>query len=269
MLTLQVFLGVSLCALLILGTHGSPVKGLESHDQSSGGSYTGGHSAYQGVGSHYAPMYSGAPRPLQMPGQALSSVSSMPGAGYPVFMPAEYLSSSQTEAAQSSLPETKWSVEPKIFSEEGLANTEAIGSSDFVPAPHPPVPYGPVLQSGETSNVVKEAELGNYQQETEELGYANDHMMPGYASPFLPIVGGLGGYPGPYPYPYLYPAFDFRLLYGLYPPGTYTTFSKNHEKGKDYYQDVHYLREHGPVPSDVPSRPGEQKIIFPRAPQSS
>ncbi|XP_037531202.1 uncharacterized protein LOC119408448 [Nematolebias whitei] len=252
MLTLQVFLGVSLCALLILGTHGSPVKGSEFQEHSGSGSYTGGRH-HQGAGSHYAPMYSG---------QTLG-VSSMPGAGYP----AEYLSSSQTEAAQSSLPETKWSVEPKIFSEEGLANTEAVGSSDFVPAPHPPVPYGPVLQSGETSNVVKEAELGNYQQETEELGYANNHMMPGYASPFLPIVGGLGGYPGPYPY--LYPAFDFRLLYGLYPPGTYTTFSKNHEKGKDYYQDVHYLREHGPVPSDFPSRPGEQKIIFPRVPQSS
>lgn len=175
--------------------------------------------------------------------------------------------------------ETKWSVAPKIFSEEGLANTEAVSSSDGLPAAPPPPPSGPVLQSGETSNVVKEAELGNYHHETEEIGYPAESMGPGQgfpsypvASPFMPVVGGFGGYPGlyPYPSPYPYPVFDYRLLYGLYPPGTYTTFSKNHEKGKDYYQNIHYLKEHGPGGSDVPNTPGSpgsgQQKVFPRKP---
>ncbi|XP_017283731.1 splicing factor-like protein 1 [Kryptolebias marmoratus] len=296
MMTLQVFLGVSLCALLILGTHGFPTKGSKSHDQSSSGTDTGGHySSYAGgAGGYYAPMSYGPSKDVSQyvpTGPAAGSVSHMAGAGYPggaVFMPVPvgYASSAQTDAAQSNPPETKWSVAPKIFSEEGLANTEAVHTSPVLPPAPPPPPPAPVLQSGETSNVVKEAELGNYQHETEEFGYPAHHMGPGYgfasypaASPPLPSVGGFWGYPGlypyPYPYPYPSPVFDYRLLYGLYPPGTYTTFSKNHEKGKDYYQSIHYLKEHGSGPSDDPTTPGgpgsgqQQNKIFPRGPQSS
>ncbi|MEQ2213664.1 hypothetical protein XENOCAPTIV_018829 [Xenoophorus captivus] len=81
----------------------------------------------------------------------------------------------------------------------------------------------------ETSNVVKEAELGNYHQQTEEFGYLAMGPVQGFPPVVLPSpgVGVLWGYPLPYPYPY--PDFDYRLLYGLYPPGTYTTFSKEHK----------------------------------------
>ncbi|XP_037531768.1 uncharacterized protein LOC119408976 [Nematolebias whitei] len=267
MVTAEYFFRLSLCALLIQLAHGYPIKGFEHDEQSSSDS---DHSAshHGEAGGYYAPMSYSESRHVSSPVQGYSpsqyvyrdAANYMPGAGYPdaAYMPG-YPSSSQTEAAQSSPPEIKWSVAPKIFSEEGLANTEAVGSGNFVPAPPPPAPYGPVLQSGETSNVVKEAELGNYQQETEELGYPSGHLGSSFASPFLPIVG-LGGYPGLYPYPYSYPAFDLRLLYGLHPPGTYTTLSKNHEKGKDYDQDVHYLREHGPL--EISGGYGQEKKIF-------
>lgn len=175
----------------------------------------------------------------------------------------------------SCFPETKWAVAPKIFSEEGLANNEALSSNDVSSSTGLAAPSGPVLQSGETSSILKEAELGNFQHETEEVGYPADRMgagpgfaMESLASPVVPYVG-LWVYPNlyPYPLPYPYPQFDYRLLYGLYPPGTYTTFNKHHEKGKDYYQSIHYLKEHGSGPdsADTPGSPGsgQQKKFFP------
>ncbi|XP_017283742.2 fidgetin-like protein 2 [Kryptolebias marmoratus] len=304
MVTAVIFLRVFLYALLILGTHGYPSKGSKSQDEGSS-SHDGGHSVSHrgGANGRHAPK-SHVSRPVQMVGQAPSvsqfvptdpasgSLSSMPQVGYPVsagYMPVPVGYSVgtvpvQASSTQANPPETKWSVAPKIFSEEGLANTEAVHTSPVLPPAPPPPPPAPVLQSGETSNVVKEAELGNYQHEMEEIGYPAHHMGPGYgfasypaASPPLPSVSGFWGYPGlypyPYPYPYPSPVFDYRLLYGLYPPGTYTTFNKNHEKGKDYYQSIHYLKEHGSGPSEDPSTPGGpgsgQQKLFPRGPQSS
>ncbi|KAM6913235.1 uncharacterized protein FYW49_010614 [Xenentodon cancila] len=134
--------------------------------------------------------------------------------------------------------ETQWAVPPKSFT-EAAGHAQTMDASDHLPSPLLPAP-GPHLQSGEASSVVKEAELGNYQQQTEEFGYPAERLGPGQGSASVVVpqfgVGGFWGHP--------YPDFDYRLLYGLYPPGTYTTFSQHHEKGKDYSQAVHYLTEH-------------------------
>ncbi|MEQ2229909.1 hypothetical protein ILYODFUR_023813 [Ilyodon furcidens] len=153
----------------------------------------------------------------------------------------------------------EWSIPPNAF-EEASTNTQSQDNSMVLPQ----LLQAPALQSGETSNVMKEAELGNYHQQTEEFGYPAMGPVQG----FLPVVlqsPGVWGYPSPYPlpypFPYPFPDFDYRLLYGLYPPGTYTTFSKEHEKGKDHYQTIHYLKEHG---SDAPQNPGSgQQKVFP------
>ncbi|XP_070409956.1 uncharacterized protein [Nothobranchius furzeri] len=258
MVTVQAFLGFSLCALLILHTHGFPSKGSKSHGQSS--SYQGDDFGPQqgSAAGRYAPLYStstqeGFPPGAFVPFQAAYPAGTLP-AGYEAGGPG------------SSLPETKWTVAPNIFSEEGLANTKTPADSSML-LPQNPAPSGPVLQSGETSNVMKEAELGNYQHETEKFGYPAASMGPGQRLP---------GYPMPYGgvfwgSPYLYPAspyFDYRLLYGLYPTGTYTTFSKNHEKGNDYYQSIHYLKEHVPETSSTPDY-GQQEKIFPKPPKKA
>ncbi|WP_213031253.1 hypothetical protein, partial [Acinetobacter baumannii] len=61
---------------------------------------------------------------------------------------------------------------------------------------------------------MKEAELGNYQQQTEEFGYPAEAAQPGSAFTSVLVPGqGLGGSWGS-----PYPGFDYRLLYGLYPP---------------------------------------------------
>ncbi|MED6272397.1 hypothetical protein CHARACLAT_029835 [Characodon lateralis] len=75
-------------------------------------------------------------------------------------MPVYDASSKQTGPAQASLPEAKWKTAPQAF-EEASTDTQDQGSSVFGPPP------GPALQSGETSNVVKEAELGNFHHQTE------------------------------------------------------------------------------------------------------
>ncbi|KAF7228203.1 uncharacterized protein [Nothobranchius furzeri] len=247
MVTVQAFLGFSLCALLILHTHGFPSKGSKSHGQSS--SHQGGDdfAPQQRLSTgHYAPLYSASRQ------EGSGQMVPVPAAGYNAGGPG------------SSLPETKWTVAPNIF-EEGLANTQILDSSMLLPQNS--APSGPVLQSGEISNVEKEAELGNYQHESEKFGYPAASMGPGQGLPSYPmpyVDGVFWGSPYLYPLSSPYPYFDYRLLYGLYPPGTYTTFSKSNEKGKDYYQSIHYLKEHVP---EIPTS-GQQKKIFPQPPKN-
>ncbi|KAM9757953.1 uncharacterized protein ACNS7B_005069 isoform 1-T2 [Menidia menidia] len=155
------------------------------------------------------------------------------------------------------MEETSWAVTPQDFSGlDASGNTQALDLGDVLPASSLP-DTGPALQSGETSSVVKEAELGNYQQQTEEFGYPDDLQVPGPGLPTVLVpqfgVGGVRGSP--------YPNFDYRLLYGQYPPGTYSTFSQQNEKGKDYSQEIHYLKEHV---SDSDGS-GQQKTFFPGA----
>ena len=144
--------------------------------------------------------------------------------------------------------ETEWAIAPSVFED---ASAQTVSFTDVLP-PAPLSPPGPVLQSGETSSVMKEAELGNYKQQTEEFGYPDNCQVSGQGSATVLVPRfGVGGSPN----------FDYRLLYGLYPSGTYSTFSQQHEKGKDYFQDVHYLKEH--ITDGHGS--GQQKKFFPSA----
>ncbi|XP_023819472.1 protein transport protein SEC31-like [Oryzias latipes] len=263
--SVRCFLRVSFLALLVSESCGFPAKGSKATD---GGS-TNSAGSYRTVErSHSAPFRSsfagGVSQPVYSPMQDLNLVQfvpAAPSAGQGSVMPVEGYSvaslpvqtelpaavfynapvsqpavvSPQPGGAQAGMPETRWVVAPPTFSEQA----EAMGPGEFLPPAPQPQP-GPVLQSGETSNIVKEAELGNYQQQTEEFGYPAEPVQPGAAFTSVLVPGqGLGGFWGS-----PYPGFDYRLLYGLYPPGTYTTFSQNHEKGKDYYQSIHYLKEH-------------------------
>lgn len=233
--------------------------GLQSQHQSSGGTSAGGNVASRRAGSGSsdpAGVFMRQPSRPQSVQPVFAGVRAMPAAGYatgPVpagyysgasYIPGSAAGSSRAAAGQPSLPgnesqtwfnqsvdelnvirfifplhpEAKWTVAPQAFEE--ATSAEPQGSS--------------ALQPGETSNVVKEAEPGNYQQQLDAFGYPAGHMGPGQSLG----VGGLWGYSSPYahPCPFPYPYFDYRLLYGLYPPGTYTTVSRNHEKGKDYYR---------------------------------
>ncbi|XP_013858248.1 uncharacterized protein LOC106513801 [Austrofundulus limnaeus] len=271
MMTAVFYLRAFLCAMLILSTHGFPIKGSKSQDQSSGGSYTDSHSSnWERPGGHYSPMSYSPARDVPMVGPSSYQFETNPasgnllsgtlpagyavGAGYVPVVPAQL---GYADSAQPSPPETKWTV-PSIF-EKGLADNEALSSNDFSSSAElaPAAPSGPGLQSGETSSVKKEAEHGKFHGETEEVGYS---AGPGFAMDSV----GPWVYPNlyPYPLPHPYPQFDYRLLYGLYPPGTYSTFNKQHEKGKDYYQSIHYMKEHGP---DTPGSHGseQQKKIYP------
>ncbi|KAM9759865.1 uncharacterized protein ACNS7B_006308 [Menidia menidia] len=183
-------------------------------------------------------------------------LSSAPVASY-VPVGVGYDSGSSDLGDPSGMEETAWAVSPQDFSGlDASGNAQALNLGDVLPAPSLPQ-SGPVLQSGETSSVVKEAELGNYQQQTEEFGYPDDLQVsgPGYPTVLVPQfgVGGFRGSP--------YPNFDYRLLYGQYPPGTYSTFSQQNEKGKDYSQEIHYLKEHVGDGDDS----GQQKKFFPGA----
>ncbi|KAM9758299.1 uncharacterized protein ACNS7B_005340 [Menidia menidia] len=165
--------------------------------------------------------------------------------------------SSEFGGSPSGMEETSWAVTPQDFSGlDASGNTQALDLGDVLPVSSLPE-TGPALQSGETSSVVKEAELGNYQQQTEEFGYPDDLQVSGPGLPTVLVpqfgVGGVRGSP--------YPNLDYRLLYGQYPPGTYSTFSQQNEKGKDYSQEIHYLKEH--VGDSDGS--GQQKKFFPGA----
>ncbi|KAM9741836.1 uncharacterized protein ACNS7B_012787 [Menidia menidia] len=185
--------------------------------------------------------------------------SAVPAAAYPAA-PLTYVpvavgydaGSSQLGAPQDGMEDTAWAVAPQDLSGlDASGNTQSLNLRDVLPSPPQPE-TAPGLQSGETSSVVKEAELGNYQQQTEEFSYPDDRQVSGPRSPtvLVPQYGVRGS---------LFPNFDYRLLYGQYPPGTYSTFSQQNEKGKDYSQEIHYLKEH--VSDDQGS--GQQKKLFP------
>ncbi|XP_015255243.1 PREDICTED: uncharacterized protein LOC107101022 [Cyprinodon variegatus] len=157
---------------------------------------------------------------------------------------------SETQAAPS---EINWFVPPPNFEE-----TTHIQPDD-ASIVGPSVPQAPIPQPGEASNSVKEAELGNYEQLTEHFGFPASNVGPVQGFQYaVPDFHGL------WENPFLYPEFDYMLIYGLYPPGTYSTFSQHHEKGKEHSQEVHYLKEHG-LDSPQNPEPGQQKL-FPRTP---
>ncbi|RVE67310.1 hypothetical protein OJAV_G00101470 [Oryzias javanicus] len=270
----QVYLGLLLIPLLFVDSFGLPAKG------SQVSSYGGGSSTHE---PSYVPHRRASPVQYSSPDmsqpmhfyvqepshsqvvQMVPAPDSMglvdPGELYPgsssSSVPEGYfLGSTQPGAAEPGLPASSWLVPPQSF-EEASTNAQAQSTSEILPLP----PAGPVLQSGETSNIVKEAELGNYQQQTEEFGYPGQPAAsePGFTRLAVPSVVLPGYWGNPYP------DFDYRLLYGLYPPGTYSTFSQSHERGKDYYKDVHYLKEH----ESEDDYQGQQQKVFPGPPQYS
>ncbi|XP_041846398.1 uncharacterized protein LOC121643189 [Melanotaenia boesemani] len=190
--------------------------------------------------------------------QSSTLVSGLPGAAY-VTSPQVYVPVAEYDAGtQDEQPETQWAVPTTVFSEAGSADAQSIG--DFVPSGSS-APSGPTLQSGETSSVVKEAELGSYQQQTEDFGYPADVAGSGQGfgqglATVLVSGSQLGGFR-----PVSTGRFDRMLLYGLYPPGSYSTFSQNHEAGRDYSQAIHYLKEH----ATEGHASGQQQKIFPGA----
>ncbi|XP_061582021.1 uncharacterized protein LOC133447364 [Cololabis saira] len=273
MMTAGGFLRVSFAAFLMVITSGIPIKSSKP-SQLSGGDGSAYLAAYQGApSSHSAPVLYNPAGAVSAPvyvfqepseqtvaqsGPVLSSLSStMPFVRYTVpaasagLVQAEHVAYPQLEAGESDSSETQWAVAPNTFSED--ASADALDPSDFLP-PLPQPPAVPDLQSGERLSIVKEAELGNYQQQTEEFGYPFDQQSPeqGFASLVVPHFG-LGGFGG-----FLSPNFDYRLVYGLYPPGTQTTFSRHHETGKDYNQAIHYLKEH----SSDDQGPVQQRKVF-------
>lgn len=124
------------------------------------------------------------------------------------------------------------------------------GVSGYVSPPFPKPEY----QAGELSHYEHTAEHGYHEHESEEQG-APPHppplpFPPGPPPP--PFVNTHEAaftsfqYPRP-PYWGFYPYYyDYRLLRGQYPPGTYTHATASFERGHDGWKDVHYLRENIP-----------------------
>lgn len=108
--------------------------------------------------------------------------------------------------------EMAWVIAPQAF--EVTTNTQPQGTSITGPSLHP---APPAVLSGETSNVVKQAEFGKYQQHTEEFGYPANRLSPGPAIPLVAMPGfGVGGPLGA-SHSSANPEFNYRVLYGLYP----------------------------------------------------
>ncbi|XP_018535455.1 uncharacterized protein LOC108885549 [Lates calcarifer] len=253
MVTARFFSGASLFALLIVDICCLPVKKGSSPSAPAAGVS--------------APAYQPAPQPepsLSQPAVHVgSSSSSRPvvsrhhgsTVGYHAVAPPP-----PGAASQPGPHEVDWALAPPgVFSgEEQPAHAPVhSGTSGYVSPPYPPYPPQPMYEAGELSHYEENYEMGDYLRETEDQGYAAPvppppmpmSAEPSFTSPPRPGPGpGVGGGWGGYPY------FDYRLLYGDYPPGTYTHFSSNFEQGADYWYDDHYIRydPYDPAPVQEP-----------------
>ncbi|KAM3612638.1 uncharacterized protein V6R79_011833 [Siganus canaliculatus] len=181
--------------------------------------------------------------------------------------PVEYSSPGFSQPGGSSNFGPSWSVPPLGAS----SRAESPSSVSPLRPPHPPhppqprpPPQEPSYQAGELSQYERNIEDGVYETETEEQGKLPPPPPPppmfpygagrGYTSqprpprPPPPFYGGWG----------FFPYYNYRLLYGQYPPGTYTHVSSDFEHGNDHWQDAHYERYDAPYGSD----PGQQTEPF-------
>ncbi|XP_044024714.1 uncharacterized protein LOC122862907 isoform X2 [Siniperca chuatsi] len=175
-----------------------------------------------------------------------------------------YVSSSsagRSSLRPSSTQDIAWAVAPPSLSGEGPPARPSTGQ--FAPsnsAPQPPdysnvSPLGlfrPEYQAGEMSHLEKNYEHGNYESETEELGFQPPppgvQVAAGYASTSQLQPSGLGAIWVEYPY-------DYMFLTGQYPPGTVSHFSSSFEQGRDHWQDTHYKRDY------YPAYPSTQQVL--------
>ena len=165
---------------------------------------------------------------------------------------------------------SEWLIPPPIFGDEKTLGVASSSNAYGI------LPFPPDYQAGELAHYERNLETGKYDSETEERGFLPPprsepvyaYMAPpplaqsleGYVSPPLPDSGPAGRWN-------VYPYYDYMLLTGQYPPGTYTHFSGGSEKGRDNFQEVHYVREY--LPNPVPSQPiNTRKFESPEAPKA-
>lgn len=121
-------------------------------------------------------------------------------------------------------------------------------------------PPGPEFVPGELRRFENTLEDGGYMSETQERGVPPPPLPPYGAAVTDTRVSATSprGYFG-----YFYP-YDWMLLTGQYPPGTYTHSSSSVERGRDAWQENHYRRY------DYPSSPMEEQVqTFPGASDQS
>ncbi|KAJ3599606.1 hypothetical protein NHX12_033562 [Muraenolepis orangiensis] len=165
----------------------------------------------------------------------------------------------------ASSPGVSWALPPPGIFSGGDASPSSSYAGYSMPPPEPQ------FVPGELSRLERTLEDGGYESETQERGfppppspygvYVEDAgpqaLMPTDAGPqaLMPMGGSFG---------YFYP-YDWRLLTGQYPPGTYTHVSSSLERGRDDWQENHYLKY------DYPASPREEQQFqtFPSASDQS
>ncbi|TNN88254.1 hypothetical protein EYF80_001470 [Liparis tanakae] len=163
---------------------------------------------------------------------------------------------SQPEAAfQPGPQDVNWAPPSLSGGEDMSAATPVVSSlsEDLGPI----FPPGPMYEAGELSHFETSFEHGDNERETEEQGrlpppqfYEQEYAGQSFNSQ-PQQHGNLGEswgpdpfpFPGPYPFSGPYPNFDFMFLTGQYPPGTVSHASNSYEQGRDYWEDVHYVRD--------------------------
>lgn len=128
----------------------------------------------------------------------------------------------------------------------------------------PPIPQ-PEYQGGELSHYEDTAEHGFYERETERQGSPPRPprpLPPPHAFAPSKTAFTSASYPVMPPwnfYPYYY---DYQLITGQYPPGTYTHASADFEHGRDGWRDVHYLKEDLPYNPEPVQEPVQESVAF-------
>ncbi|KAJ3599379.1 hypothetical protein NHX12_033342 [Muraenolepis orangiensis] len=141
----------------------------------------------------------------------------------------------------SAVEGVSWALPPQGIFSGGDASPSSSYASYSMPPPEPQ------FVPGELSRLESTLEDGGYESETQERGSPPPPPYPyvGDAGPqaLMPMGGSFG---------YFYP-YDWRLLTGQYPPGTYTHVSSSLERGRDDWQENHYLGY------DYPASPQEEQ----------
>lgn len=163
------------------------------------------------------------------------------------------------------LLEVSWAIPPKIFSGPSTSNAGYRGpvSDPSYAAYRSPVsgssyaspPSGPEFVPGELLRVESTKEVGGYESESQEKGLPppptyDDAVV--FTSP-PQHVASMGYYGGFYPFDY----YDWMFITGQYPTGTYTHSSSSIERGRDDWQENHYVK------NDDPSSPVLMQQPFP------